>query len=400
MANKVANVNVVTDAFGSVALAEPTTPLRPNWTPALRDLPAAMVRTHLQRLPEAAPVSADEPLLDTDLAPGFAVAGQVAVGRGPITDMTVSPRGGFIFATNNVDNSVSRLDPDTLAVVGTVTDVEEPFVIAASGSRAYVTTVSELYDAVTVIDTKSGAVVATHPLALSVRDLVLSADGRHVFVARTGRDGADVAVIDTVSDRITTIELGTRAEATAEAISISRDGRRLYVATADHLGGELVVIDTREQRVVTGSAFPAPIRDIAVSPDGKNLFVVGDDLEAGAHVDVVDARTLRVTETVAVRGIITQLVLSVEGERAYLVNGDRISVLCTANREIIDTITVDAEPACVVESRDGKRVFVADYAGGVTAFSVASTTESLLKKMMTPAALELPALRELEPSRN
>lgn len=400
MANKVANVNVVTDAFGGVALAEPTTPLRPNWTPALRDLPAAMVRTHLQRLPEAAPVSGDEPLLETDLAPGFAVVGQVAVGRGPITDMTVSPRGGFIFATNTVDNSVSRLDPETLAVVGTVTDVEEPFVIAASGSRAYVTTVSELYDAVTVVDTKSGAVVATHPLALSVRDLVLSADGRHVFVARTGRDGADVAVIDTVSDRITTIELGTRAEATAEAIAISRDGRRLYVATADHLGGELVVIDTREQRVVTGTAFPAPIRDIAVSPDGRDLFVVGDDLDAGAHVDVVDTRTLRVTDTVAVRGIITQLVLSVEGERAYLVNGDRISVLCTATREIIDTITVGAEPACVVESRDGKRVFVADYTGGVTAFSVASTTESLLAKMMTPAALDLPALRELEPSRN
>lgn len=398
MANKVANVNVVTDAFGSVALAEPTTPLRPNWTPALRDLPVAMVRTHLQRLPEAAAVSTDEPLLETDLAPGFAVVNRVSVGRGPISDMTVSPRGGFIFATNTVDDSVSRLDPETLAVAGTVTDVEEPFVIATSGARAYVTTVTPLYDAVTVLDTKSGAVVATYPLALSVRDLVLSADGRHVFVARTGRDGADVAVIDTVTDRITTIELGTRVEATAEAIAISRDGRRLYVATADHLGGELVVIDTREQRVVAGSAFPAPIRDIAISPDGKNLYVVSDDLEIGAHVDVVDTRTLRVTDTISVRGIITQLVLSVEGERAYLVNGDRISVLCTATREIIDTITVGAEPACVVESRDGKRVFVADYTGAVTAFSIASTTESLLAKMMTPAALELPELRELEPA--
>ncbi|CAN5335624.1 hypothetical protein BH09ACT8_BH09ACT8_31900 [soil metagenome] len=398
MANKVANVDGVTDAFGGVALAEPTTPLRPNWVPALRDLPAAMVRTHLQRLPEAAPVSAEESLLETDLAPGFAVVGQTAVGRGPITDIMVSPRGGFIFATNHVDNSVSRLDPETLAVVGTVTDVAEPFVIAAAGSRAYVTTVSELYDTVTVIDTKSGAVVATHPLALSVRDLTLSADGRRVFVARTGRDGADVAVIDTVTDRVTTIELGTRGESSAEAIAISRDGRRLYVATADHLGGELVVIDTREQRVVAGVAFPAPLRDIAVSPDGQTLFVVGDDLEAGAHVDIVDTRTLRVTETVSVGGNSTQLVLSTEGERAYLVNGDRISVLCTATHDIIDTITVGAEPACVVESRDGKRVFVADYDGGVTAFSVASTTESLLAKMMTPAALELPEVRELEPA--
>ena len=398
MANKVPNVNVVTDAFGGVALAEPTTPLRPTWTPESRDLPAAMVRTHLQRLPKAAPVTIEEPLMETDPAPGFAVVGQAAVGRGPISDMTVTPRGGFIFATNNVDNSVSRLDPETLAVVGTVTDVEEPFVIAAAGSRAYVTTVSALCDAVTVVDTKSGAVVATHPLALSVRDLVVSADGRHVFAARTGRDGADVAVIDTVTDRVTTIELGTRIASSAEAMAMSQDGRRLYVATADHLGGELLAIDIREQRVVAGCAFSAPIRDIATSPDGENLFVVGDDLEAGARVDIVSTRTLRVTDTVSVGGSITQLVLSAEGDRAYLVNGDRISVLCTASREVIDTITVGAEPACVVESRDGKRVFVADYAGGVTAFSVASTTESLLAKMMTPAALELPALRELEPA--
>ena len=103
-------------------------------------------------------------------------------------------------------------------------------------------------------------------------------------------------------------------------------------------------------------------------------------------------------DTVAVGGTITALVLSVEGERAYLLNGDCVRVLCTASREIVDTITVGAEPACVVESRDGKSVFVADYDGGVTAFAVASSTESVLAKMMTPAALELPALRELAPA--
>ncbi|MCV7224601.1 YncE family protein [Mycolicibacterium komossense] len=388
----------MTDAFGGVALAEPTTPLRPNWIPALRDLPAAMVRTHLQRLPEAAPVVAEEPLLETDLAPGFTEIGQACVGRGLITDLAVSPRGGYVFATNHADDSVSRIDPETMTVVGTVSGLEEPFVITAAGSRAYVSTVSASHDAVTVVDTKSGAVVATHPLALSVRDLVLSADGRRVYVARTGRDGADVAVIDTVANRVTTIDLGTRGDSTAEAIAISRDGRRVYVATTDPFGGELVAIDTRDYRVISGSAFTSTIRDIAVSPDGRNLYVAGYDAATGAHVDIVDSRTLGVTGTVAVGGAVTRLVLSTEGERLYLVNGDRVTVVGTATREIIDTITVGGEPACVAESRDGKRVFVADYDGSVTAFSVASTTESLLAKMMAPEALELPALRELEPA--
>jgi YVTN family beta-propeller protein len=398
MANKVANVDGVTDAFGGVALAEPTTPLRPTWLPALRDMSSAMVRSHLQRLPEATPAIAEEPLMETDLAPGFAMIGQAAVGHGPITDMCVSPRGGFIFVTNQIDNSVSQLDSETLAVVTTVTGTDEPFTVKTAGSRAYVSTVSAAYDAITVIDGKTGTVVATHPLASSVRDLVISADGRRVYVARTGRDGADVAVIDTVTNRVTTIDLGARCESTAEAIGVSRDGTRLYVATADHIGGELVAVDTRDHSVVDICAFAAPIRDIAVSPDGTAVFVAGYDTEIGAHLDIVDTRDFGVVDTIPVGGSITQLLLSAEGDRAYVINGDRVTVLCTATRDIIDTIDIGTEPSCVTESRDGKRFFVADYDGRVTAFSVAATTESLLDKMMAPAALELPVLRELAPA--
>lgn len=397
MANKVADVGVVTEALRGVPLGDPTTPLRPSGLPALRHMPSAMVRSHLQRLPEVAPVVAEKPLLETDLAPGYTMVGQSAVGC-PIADLSVSPRGGYIYATNQLDDSVSVLDPETLAVVATVTGTEEPFVVRAAGSRAYVSTVSATCDAVTVIDPKAGTVVATHPLAASVRDLVVSPDGRRVYVARTGADGADVAVIDTVTGRVTTIVLGTRRVSTAEAITVSRDGTRVYVATADHIGGELVAIDTRDHRVVGSCTFVAPIRGIAVSPDGATVFVAGYDTAVGAHVEIVDARTCSVTGTVAVGGSVTQLMLSVDGDRAYVVNGDQIAVMCTATSELIDTVTVGAEPACITESRDGKRLFVADHDGRVTAFSVATTTESLLATMMEPAALAMPELRELEPA--
>jgi YVTN family beta-propeller protein len=397
MANKVADVDVVTEAFSGVPLGDPTTPLRPSGLPALRHMPSAMVRSHLQRLPEVAPVVAQKPLMETDLAAGYAMIGQAAVGRGPIADLSVSPRGGYVYATNQADDSVSVLDPATLAVVVTVAGIDEPFVVKAAGSRAYVSTVSAAYDAVTVIDVKAGTIVASHSLASSVRDLVVSPDGRRVYVARTGRDGADVAVIDTVTDAITTIDLGTRRESTAEAIAVSRDGSRVYVATADHLGGELVAIDTRDHRIVGSCAFAAPIRGIAVSPDGSTVFVADYHTETGAHLEIVDARTCTVTDTVDIGGSVTQLLLSVEGDRVYVVNGEQIAVLCTATRELIDTVTVGSEPACITESRDGKRIFVADYEGRVTAFSVASTTESLLAKMMEPAALTMPALRELTP---
>ncbi|MET0704219.1 MAG: YncE family protein, partial [Mycobacterium sp.] len=185
----------------------------------------------------------------TDGVDRVTVIGQVFVGRGPIVDMSVSSRSGMVFVTNQTDDSVSQLDLDTLVVVATVTDTNEPFVVKTAGSRAFVSTASAAYDAVTVIDTDSGGVVATFPLAASIRDLALSPDGCLIYVARTTGDGADVAVIDTISGAITTVDLGTRRGSTAAVITISRDGAWVYVVTADHLGSELVAIDTRDDRV-------------------------------------------------------------------------------------------------------------------------------------------------------
>ena len=56
----------------------------------------------------------------------------------------------------------------------------------AEGDRAYVSTVSPAYDSIAVIDMSTDTVVATHPLALSVSDLAVSADGKHVYASRNG----------------------------------------------------------------------------------------------------------------------------------------------------------------------------------------------------------------------
>ena len=75
---------------------------------------------------------------------------------------------------------------------------------------------------------------------------------------------------------------------------------------------------------------------------------------------------------------------------------DRVSVVCTATHEIIDTVTVVEQPSCIAESADGKQLFIADYDGAVTALTVASSTESLLAKLVDSAVIDIPML-ELEP---
>ena len=95
---------------------------------------------------------------------------------------------------------------------------------------------------------------------------------------------------------------------------------------------------------------------------------------------------------------VTDLVAGAAGDRLYVAGVDRVSVVCVATQEIIDTVTIVDQPSCLAESADGKKLFIADYDGAVTALTIASNTESLLARMMTAdsdAVLDIPML-ELE----
>lgn len=386
MANSVADVNDVTEAISGVAVAARSV--------APAELPTRSLRAHLRRLPEPAPVVVEAPLVETDTAPGFSALRRIEVARGPIAAMSVDPRDGLVYVTNPADHSVAVLDPASLSVVGTVDGLEEPFDIAARDGRAFVSTVTMSHDAVAVLE-PGAAEPVEHPVALTIRALAADPAGRFVYLARTGRDGADLAVLDTTDGRVTTLNLGTRAGASAESLAVSRDGSRVYVITVDDLGGELVAVDAVRRRVIGGLAFPAPLRDVAVSPDGATLYVATCDLSFGGVVDVVDVRRMRVIGSIDIGGLITGLLVNSEGDRLYAVNGDRIDVVCTATAEIVDTITVVEQPACIAESADGKRLLIADFEGAVTILKVASSTESLLAMMMTADVIDIPML-ELE----
>jgi DNA-binding beta-propeller fold protein YncE len=78
----------------------------------------------------------------------------------------------------------------------------------------------------------------------------------------------------------------------------------------------------------------------------------------------------------------------------YIVDVDRVAVMCTITNEIIDAIAVGTQPSCVAVSPRGGRVYVADYTGAVTAFAVASQSSFGDVIDVEPIAM----LRELEPA--
>jgi len=315
-----------------------------------------------------------------------AVLVEIPVNKGPISSIVASPDGSRLMVTNYGHDSVSVIDvsvidTDTCRVVETVAGINEPFAIAMGSEdvdRAYVTTVSAAYDSIGVIDTSTNTVVSTHPLALSVSDLVVSPDGKRVYASRNGVGGADVAVLDTTTGQVEVLDIATGPGTSTECVRVGSDGGRLYVGTNGPAGGQLVVIGADAQTglyVIDTVPIGSPIRDVALSRNGATAYVASCGPDSGAVVDVVDTGANKILSThkiTDVSGIVTGLALSGDGDRAYLVTDDGVTVLCARTQDIIGAVGLSNQPSCVVESPNGKYLYVADYSGAVTVAPVAS----------------------------
>jgi DNA-binding beta-propeller fold protein YncE len=139
-----------------------------------------------------------------------------------------------------------------------------------------------------------------------------------------------------------------------------------------------VVIDAVQKRVVSTIEIGSPIRDIALSPDGATAYVGSCGPDFGTVLDVLDVSdtwTAAIDATYKfgdVAGVLTQLTVSRDGERAYLAGDQSVTVLSTATQDVIGSIAVGGQPSCALESPDGGRLYIADYAGTVTVVQITS----------------------------
>lgn len=346
----------------TVQAAAPTTPMRAHRGATVPSLSRP-------RLAKRLPVLPREQMLAVPL-PDFVLVGAVDVRRGPVTALVEGAR-GRLFATTPGSDSVAVVDLARMAVLGAVKDVYEPFAAVQARGRAYVSGVMAANDELIVIDTASAALLETHAISGTVRDLVASADGNRVFLTRADDDGVDIVVFDTATSDFSSIPLGGPG-ATADTIAVSPDGTRLFVGVADNFVNDVVVVDVEAGRVVNAISVDAPIRAIAVHPSGATIYVLTSDPVAGGAVHVVDVPSGRVTSVAQTGGLPTSMSISRDGGRLYVADIEQITVVCTATATVVEALTVDAEPSRIVESADGSALYVADFAGRVTVFSIVS----------------------------
>src|SRR5579862_3300184 len=93
---------------------------------------------------------------------------------------------------------------------------------ASAAPKAYVGNFAD--NTVSAIDTASGKVVATIPVATGPHGMALSADGKTLYVSGDG--SSSLSVIDTASDKVkSTVEVGKAPN----GVTLTRDGKTLLV---------------------------------------------------------------------------------------------------------------------------------------------------------------------------
>ena len=118
---------------------------------------------------------------------------------------------------------------------------------------------------VAVFDTGAKKVLTTIPIPTGPHGLVVTPDGKTVYVSSDG--ASTVSVIDTATDKVTaTIEVGQ----TPHGLAITPDGKQVLVAGFGT--NQVSFIDVATNKVVGQVAAPQP-HNIAVSPDGKLAYV-------------------------------------------------------------------------------------------------------------------------------
>ncbi|MET8412326.1 hypothetical protein ABZV34_30195 [Streptomyces sp. NPDC005195] len=293
----------------------------------------------------------------------MSVLGTVGVGADMegIPGLAVGPGGRQVFVPALESGTLRLVDADRFAVTAEVKVGAGPSDVAVSpdGRRLYVARSAQ---SITVVDSADMSVIREFA-AEGVDRLIMSPDGEHLYASSIG--GQSVLVFPTRFRPVATA-------GKSEGVAMSPDGRHLFATLGE--GNAVSVISTPEKRI------PVGLRPTAVvAPgDGREVYIADT---VGGKVVVIDSSTDEVVNTIAFEDPF-DLAADPSGAHAYVVGPDRMSVIDTQSRAIVDHISVGPSGSSRVLATDGNRVCVTDPQTGT--FTGYSTQTLLADVTFTP----------------
>jgi YVTN family beta-propeller protein len=196
--------------------------------------------------------------------------------------------------------------------------------------------------------------------------------GRSPFVFVENTNSGDVSIIDATSLSVVgTIPVGL----SPDDIVAAPAGDVLYVSRIVHRAdgrptgtGELVAIDPSSRQVTWRVAFRGVPNHLAVSPDGRRVYVT---VVSGNYVDVFDPAKHALVDSVNVGTGPHDIDVSRDGKTVYvgLIRGTDVTVFDAATNRIVRRIPFGANVRPIALSHDETRLYVqlSQYYGFVVA---------------------------------
>lgn len=258
---------------------------------------------------------------------------------------------------------------------------------AAGGYRVYVT--NERSGDLSVIDGATHEVVATVPLGKRPRGIQVSPDGKQLFIALSGSPiagpGVDESTLppaDPSADGIGVVDIESlkllrilRGVSDPEQLVVSKDGKHLYIASEDT--GTAVVVDVETGETIASQAVGGEPEGVGISPDGRFVYMTSEEHH---QVSVIDTESRKVIKQFEVGQRPRQASFSSDGSRAY-VTGEldaTVSVIDAKEHAVIHTIKLEGElvrPMEVDLSPDDRIVYVTTGRGRTVVAIDAQTLE-------------------------
>jgi VCBS repeat-containing protein/YVTN family beta-propeller protein len=304
----------------------------------------------------------------TDAVNTVEVPISIPVSPSPFYQSTAYPGGGgpSAVAATNTRAYITDRDTGTVTVYDTIKNTlvgtyqvggaPDGIAVKRDGTRIYVA--SSTGNTVTVIDTATGAKKATiiaNPTAISINPA-----GSVVYVANG--TGATVTKISTATNRAAgTVKLAPGL--TPTELAVSADGKRIFVAGAKAAGGGQISWFSSTASTATLLA------DTAVAPTGlaynsasQNVYAV----DAGGGLTVYSMLTKTVA-TLNVGHPLSGIALTNDGSAAMVTTSTgMVAALSTRDSSVLGVTTigvVSAQPVLTI-SPDGTQMFVTDLDNG------------------------------------
>ena len=224
---------------------------------------------------------------------------------------------------------------------------------AASG-RIYVS--NQVDNTVSVIDGATHKSVATVRVGVSPAGMVVSPDGRFVYLANTG--SSTVSVLNTDNNTVAkTIALPRGSRPIGVALSPS--GRYLY--TADGGADRVSVLDTRRERVVTSVRVGTQPLGVAVAPDGQTIYAANS---GSGDVSLIDARTNRVVRAIPTGRFPSGVAVTRNGASLYVTNELSGITVINAGNGTVQARLRSPSPFSITMSTKGDRAYVTGLGPG------------------------------------